>query len=201
MIPVAMTERTRVPREVTASLIREALVDAALFLFARDGFDATHTDRVAEQAGVSPRTFFRYFPTKEAVVFHRDYGFMRSFAATYITQPATMSDYEALWTTFETLSGDLDELRHRLETYRSAVDSSPVLIGHEHVHFRDHERTVAVSIAQRRGLTDPDETCLTLASVSLALYQRALRRWLEGPLSTSLAVLIDDEYASLRRVV
>ena len=80
--------------------MREALIDAALELFARDGFDATHADRVAERAGVSPRTFFRYFPTKESVVFHRDHWFMRSFAAAYLEQPAGLGDYAALRTTF-----------------------------------------------------------------------------------------------------
>jgi len=59
----------------------------------RDGFDATHSDRVAERAGVSPRTFFRYFPTKESVVFHRDHWFMRSFAAAYQEQPVELGDY------------------------------------------------------------------------------------------------------------
>ncbi len=91
-----MVQSPATPRSVTAARSREALIDAALSRFARDGFDATTTDRIAEEAGVSPRTFFRYFPTKESVVFHRDYGFMRSFAAAYLEQPSTRSDYEAL---------------------------------------------------------------------------------------------------------
>ena len=64
-----MVQSPATPRAVSAARSREALIDAALSRFARDGFDATPTDRIAEDAGVSPRTFFRYFPTKEDVLF------------------------------------------------------------------------------------------------------------------------------------
>jgi AcrR family transcriptional regulator len=189
------------PRAVSAARSREALIDAALELFARDGFDATPTDRITEVAGVSPRTFFRYFPTKESVVFHRDYGFMRSFAAAYLEQPSTRSDYEAARATFVALAAGFAALRGRIQTYRAAVDSSPVLLGREQEHFADHARTVADAIMCRRGSSAAESDARTLAAVALALYQRALRRWLDGPRSLELADLIDDEFRQLRRLV
>jgi AcrR family transcriptional regulator len=48
---------------------REAIVAAAFALFRAKGFEATSVDAIAEAAHVSTRTFFRYFPTKEDVVF------------------------------------------------------------------------------------------------------------------------------------
>lgn len=47
---------------------RDLLVDAALELFERDGFDSTPVSRVAASAGVTEMTFFRYFGSKAAVV-------------------------------------------------------------------------------------------------------------------------------------
>jgi AcrR family transcriptional regulator len=45
-----------------------ALRQAAIRLMTERGYDATSTDDIARAAGVSPRTFFNYFPTKESVV-------------------------------------------------------------------------------------------------------------------------------------
>jgi AcrR family transcriptional regulator len=195
-----MVQTTPVPRAISTARVREALIDAALELFARDGFDATHSDRIAARAGVSPRTFFRYFPTKESVVFHRDDGFMRSFAAAYVAQPRSVGDYDAVRATFVALATGFGALRTRVETYRAAVDSSPVLLGREQEQLMAHARTIAEAIAAR-GDRSPDDDSHTLATVSLALYQRALRCWLDGPRSVELATLLDDEFVRMRRVV
>ena len=154
---MVQTTAAPTPRAVSAARVREALIDAALELFARDGFDATHADRVAERAGVSPRTFFRYFPTKESVVFHRDHWFMRSFAAAYLEQPAGLGDYDALHATFVEQAAGFGELRARIETYRAAVDSSPVLLGREQEHLAEHALTVSEAIARRRGTSGVDD--------------------------------------------
>jgi AcrR family transcriptional regulator len=196
-----MVAATPTPRAVSTARVREALIDAALELFARDGFDATHSDRIAEGAGVSPRTFFRYFPTKESVVFHRDHWFMRTFAAAYLEQPAGLGDYAALRKTFVDQAAGFGELRTRIETYRAAVDSSAVLLGREQEHLAEHAVTVSEAIARRRGERDVTDASTTLGLVALALYQRALRRWLEGPPAHELAGLVDEEFALLPRLV
>ena len=56
-------------RRERGSRNRAALVDAALELFATSGFDATTVEQIAARAGVSPRTFFHHFPSKEDVLF------------------------------------------------------------------------------------------------------------------------------------
>jgi DNA-binding transcriptional regulator YbjK len=46
-------------------LVRDAIYDAAIDLFAKKGFDETTVEEVAEAAGISRRSFFRYFETKD----------------------------------------------------------------------------------------------------------------------------------------
>src|SRR5512146_1844355 len=65
--PVSLRQRKR-------ERTRAALIAAALELFERQGYEATTIDEIAAAADVSPRTFFRYFSTKEEVALGDDVG-------------------------------------------------------------------------------------------------------------------------------
>lgn len=106
-----MARGDRSPRDAHADRVRNALLNAALNLFSTNGYDETTTDQIAESVGVSPRTFFRYFPTKESVLFFGEYDFIDAVSGVYLAQPEKASDFEALANSFALLAPGLKRIR------------------------------------------------------------------------------------------
>ena len=171
-----------------------ALQQAALELFANQGYDTTTTEEIAERAGVSPRTFFRYFPTKESVLFVGEYGWFQSFTRRFLTQPPSLSDVEAMRTTLLALTPELRGIRRSLLLYERAVASSPTLRGGVHDHQQEDIARLAAAIAKRRGLALPDERCSLLATVCLVTYRRGLGNWLTSAARADPSVTIAHEF-------
>ena len=176
---------------------QRALQRAALELFAKNGYDTTTTDEVAERAGVSPRTFFRYFPTKESVLFVGEYGWFQSLSKHFLEQPDALGDIEALRATLVSFAPGLAAGRRSFVLYERAVASSPTLRGRVHDNLQEDIAQLAEAVAARRGLAEADESCLLLAAVVLATYRRALTRWMAGPAKADLTELIAGEFELL----
>lgn len=75
---------------------RATLIDAAVALCGRHGFDNTTVDQIAAIADVSPRTFSRYFPTKEAIALALVDEVLDQTAVELARQPAQLNHFEAL---------------------------------------------------------------------------------------------------------
>jgi AcrR family transcriptional regulator len=107
-------------RERKKQRTREQIIDAAMGLFAERGYHATTIADIAEAADVAPRTFFSYFPSKEAVVFHNVDRELDEMATALGERLPGETAFDALrrWieTMFDKWSGQEDEalLRKRL---------------------------------------------------------------------------------------
>jgi AcrR family transcriptional regulator len=195
-----MARGDRSPRNEHADRTRNALLEAALNLFSANGYDETTTDQIAESAGVSPRTFFRYFPTKESVLFFGEYDFIDAVSGVYLAQPDEASDFEAMANSFALLAPGLKRIRKRIAQYHEAVASSLVLLGRERKNHAANAETVAKVIADRRHLPAPNDECRLLASVGMLLIERALNQWLATP-GRALDDIIRQEFAALPAVL
>ena len=191
-----MARGDRSPRSEHADRTRNALLEAALDLFSSGGYDETTTDQIAESAGVSPRTFFRYFPTKESVLFFGEYDFIDAVSGVYLAQPESLTDYEAMANSFALLAPGLKRIRKRIAQYHEAVASSLVLVGRERRNHSANAETVAQVIAERRGLKTPDDECRLLAAIGMLLVERALQVWLTTP-GRALDDIIRQQFAAL----
>ena len=194
MAPTKTITRAPSLRDKHKNQTARALRDAALKLFATQGYDATTTEEIADKAGVSARTFFRYFPTKESLLFFGEHDWIQSYAEELPRQPKSSSDLEALCATISSNAHRLERRRQSMLLFVRSVASSPTLRGLEYDHQQESIRALAQAIATRRGKRSPDEACTLLAAVALLAYLRSLEIWLAGPASTGLAKVITKEF-------
>jgi AcrR family transcriptional regulator len=83
-------------RQRKKDAMRRELAEAALDLFESNGWDGTTIEDIAEKCEVSPRTFFRYFPTKEAVLFHDGQELLEHMLEVLRGLPIADSPYAAI---------------------------------------------------------------------------------------------------------
>ncbi|WIY04929.1 TetR family transcriptional regulator [Amycolatopsis mongoliensis] len=86
-------------RERKKARTRAAIQRHALRLFREQGYSATTVDQIAAAAEISPSTFFRYFPTKEATVLYDPFDPV--LIAATLAQPAELSPLAALRATVD----------------------------------------------------------------------------------------------------
>jgi AcrR family transcriptional regulator len=187
-------------RDKHKSQTARALRDASLKLFATQGYDATTTEEIAEKAGVSARTFFRYFPTKESLLYIGELDWIQSFAEGLAGQPKSMRDLEAIRATIVEITPRVARRRQSLLLFNRAIASSRTLRGLDHDHMQENTAIFAKAIAARRRQRSPDEAAKLLASITLLAYRRALEVWLEGPSSVELADTVEKEFKVLSQL-
>ncbi|MFJ4851399.1 MULTISPECIES: TetR family transcriptional regulator [unclassified Streptomyces] len=150
-------------RERKKQQTRDALVRAALELFATQGYEPTTVDEIVRSVDVSQRTFFRYFAGKEDVaLFTQDLAEARFLAAVRERPPhegpmdalrqAVLAGWEALGESVEVIPADL-----HMRTFHM-IESTPSLLAAHLRRSADLEDELARVIAEREGVdmeTDP----------------------------------------------
>lgn len=159
-------------RERKKEKTRLAVLDAALDLFLEQGYESTTVEQIAEAADISPRTFFRYFTSKDHLVlwFH-DHGeeiILETLAGRPLDEPPFTSLMHGLRAVLADVESSTDEDTGRFLKLRRLLDANPQLFGRSVARGTQTEHTLAEVIAGRRGV-DPHEDQLTHLIVAFAM--------------------------------
>jgi len=134
---------TQSKREAT----RQRLADAALALFLESGFDNVTVDQIAKAAGVSRRTFFRHFNSKEKVVFPftdaRIQAYRDLVRAQTNGQAATFSNLKVVFS--QIVQSWLDN-EDRMMRSRKIVAQSSILMAYDHDVTAKWEHAIALEL-------------------------------------------------------
>jgi AcrR family transcriptional regulator len=157
---------------------RERLIRAAFTEFTANGFDATTVEQISDAAGVSRRTFFRYFATKEDVIFP-DHDRLRAVVAADLerrrAQPPLAAVCAAVALVFD------DYVRHRdVSLLRFTLTRSvTALRDREITSVYRYQRQFARHLREHVDHPDP-LTAEVMAATVAAAHNNVLRDWLVG---------------------
>lgn len=164
-------------RERKKQRTRATLIDAAIELCERQGFEQTTVEQIAAIADVSPRTFSRYFATKEAVCVALVDDAVELAAVELARQPAETPHLEALFRASVTMyrntknAGTGELTASRLMCTLRIIMSSATL-RQATMEFRPH--AVNVELAKRMGVGLEDRGLRLVAAVWSSIIMTAL---------------------------
>jgi mycofactocin system transcriptional regulator len=168
----------------------------ALRLFADAGFEATTVDQVAAAAGVSRRTFFRYFESKAEVLwntFDQDVAAISRLLAQASDELAMMDAIRwAVVATNHYRAADVPELRTRI----NLIGSVPALQASATLHYAAWERAISDFVAARIGQPAESLYPLAVGRAVLAVCRAAYDRWVARA-DTDLQVYLDAAIRAL----
>lgn len=184
------------PRATTHAAIEEC----AMALFEARGFEETTLDDIAAAVGIGRRTLFRYYPSKNDILWGQFDASLLGFRTLLASTPPGTPLAEALLCGVIAFN-DFDEAavpQHRRRM--SLLLRTPALLGHSELRYAAWRATVADFVAARTGTAPTEPGPQVAGRVTLALALSAYERWLADPAS-DLGTVIQDTFAAAASVL
>lgn len=198
--PLSLRERTRI-------LVRGEIVNAAMTLFLKQGFDNTSVDDIAQETGISRRSYFRYFASKDDALAAGLTSIGNTIAESLATRPAKETSWTALRRSFDSLISQAENDPESAALGRLMLERTDL----QHGKNSSWQATLAAALNQRDEATghsaknhtaDPAEPDTqenpeaplmyqAQAASALACLHTAQAQWLDPNESQSLGELLD----------
>lgn len=161
-------------RELKKQRTRKAISDLATQLFIERGYDNVTTAEIAEHAEVSVPTLFKYFPTKESLVFDEDFEMESVLVETVVNRKSNQSILDAL---LEAGIKEIDSIppehRNGFKKFMDLVERTPALSSYAKQMWMRHEKTLAETIRKESKNKISPLEAEVIARFVLDSYHRA----------------------------
>jgi len=171
-------------------------VRAALDLFAERGYDNTTVAQIAEQAGLTKSTFFRYFPDKREVLAAGQGTLSQLLSEGIAGAPAAATPLEAVAAALAAVAGAFTPERRDLgQKMEAAIAASGEL------QERDTLKRVGLATAMTTALKErgvPDATASLASEIGVLALRIANSRWADSTNDQELTALVRQSLHELR---
>ncbi|MFD4643386.1 TetR/AcrR family transcriptional regulator [Lentzea sp. NPDC058436] len=177
------------------------IVETALTLFAEQGYEATTMAQVASSAGVSQRSLFRYFGTKEDLVCGEQEALGALLVSTVAEQPAEMSTWDALAAGFTTILTASDHTPQRVLEISGLIFSNPSLRARYTEKRLRWQRALVPVIEERMGIESgevPDARAVGVIATVFACVDAASELWVLHGGKADVFELYEQALAAVR---
>jgi AcrR family transcriptional regulator len=174
---------------------RGRLAQAALTLYAEQGFEQTTAAEIARAAGLTERTFFRHFADKREVLFYGTDVMQELLVRAIADAPPGATAMDAVGRVLQTVGAIVQETPELARVRARVVSANPELRERELVKLA--EIATAMSGALRdRGVPEPAASLA--AETGIAVYKVAFARWISAPGHPDLPAILWESLAELK---
>ncbi|MGA2968828.1 MAG: TetR family transcriptional regulator [Acidimicrobiales bacterium] len=171
------------------------LVLAALQLYVERGFEQTTVAEIAKLAGLTERTFFRYFADKREVLFWGAEALQELLVRTVATAPGTEAPITTIRSAIEAAGAVFQERREGALLRQSVIVLNTELQERELIKLASLATAMAEGLRQR-GVTEPGASLS--AEAGIAVLKIAFERWVKAQGEPDLPRLIRDTFDELK---
>ncbi len=173
---------------------RGRLARAALELYGEAGYEQTTVADIAVRAGVTERTFFRYFADKREVLFDGAGALQQLVVDGVAGAPPSLSPVEAVARAFEGAASLLEERREFARLRAATIAANPSLQERELLKMSSLGAAAAGAL-RARGVAEPAATLA--AETGVTIFRVGFEKWIGGS-SRDLAACIRETLDELR---
>ena len=184
-------------RERKKAATRQSLHDAAVRLATEHGLDRITVEAIADEAGVSRRTFSNYFGSKEEALMYGDFRRIQGLVDAVRARPAGEAPWAALTAAVASFNNELGELDPRRVAQGRLLRTHPTLIAAQVQTFAAVELELAAEVATRLAEADPRGVRARMtAATFLAALRVSFNLWLDAPAGTMLWEIVEEALAN-----
>jgi AcrR family transcriptional regulator len=158
-------------------VVRKRLIETAMRLFEKQGFDVTTIEDIARESGVSTRTCFRYFPTKLDLAFPFHAERLGRFREVLEQNYLADNPCEGVRLALIQVARDYQERRVELLMESNFISASPALVAKDTELDREYEAAVG-EILMRGRLSEGESK--VLAGTIFWSVRTAMGQWFQG---------------------